>query len=313
MGNNASSPISVYTCQICSKILHKPMLIPCSVCTSSSNNINICQEHLDVLFTDNTQEALFECEKVKSKLSLKKTDFKENTQLDLELQRHVYLNHKKLKCKMIIDAKLGELEQYLTNIREVKVYEFRAKLNDYFYVLRNKVDIKRETVLEKYFDNKIKFDETNRSSENLIEQLDMTENEFRTNFMNKIESHINGVTNIDEYKRRLKELLRNNRSRKNDFVKLKIECESLLDRIQGETIQIEKRFTARLNSNKFDELFGDEDEMFVGELRLNNFQNEETRLYSRKVLEQAAHDHTTEPFSLFRILLFPVFRSPVPV
>ena len=65
--------------------------------------------------------------------------------------------------------------------------------------------------------------------------------------------------------------------------------------------------------NKFNELFGDEDEIFVGELRLNNFKNEETRLYSRKVLDQAASDHTTEPFSLFRILLFPVFRSPVPV
>jgi len=288
------------------------MLIPCSVCPSSSDNNNICQEHLDVLFTDNTQEALFECKKCKTNLSLKKTDFKENSQLDLELQHHVYLSHKKLKCKMTIDAKLDELEQYITNLKEVKIYEFREKLNDHFYVLRNKVDIKRETVLEKYFNNKIKFDETNRSSENLIEQLDLTENEFRTNFMNEIESHIHGVSKVDEYKRRLKELLRNNRSRKNDFVKLKIECESLLDRIQSETNQIEKRFTARLNLNKFNELFG-EDEIFVGELRLNNFKNEETRLYSRKVLEQAAHDHTTEPFSLFRILLFPVFRSPVPV
>ena len=195
----------------------------------------------------------------------------------------------------------------------MNIYEFREKLNDHFYVLRNKADIKRETVLEKYFNNKIKFDETNRSSENLIEQLDLTENDFRTNFMNEIESLLNGVSKVDEYKRRLKELLRNNRSRKNDFVKLKIECESLLDRIQSETNQIEKRFTARLNLNKFNELFGDEDEIFVGELRLNNFKNEETRLYSRKVLDQAAHDHTTEPFSLFRILLFPVFRSPVPV
>ena len=197
---------------------------------------------------------------------------------------------KKLNLKIAIDAKLDELEQYFTNLKEVKLIEYRGKLNEHFFVLRNKVDIKRETVLEKYHDNTIKFEETNRSSTNLIEQLDLTENEFRTNFMNKIESHINSVTNIDEYKRRLKELLRNNRSRKKDFVKLKFECESLLDRIQSETIQIEKRFTARLNANKFDELFGDQDEILVGELHLNSFENEETRIYSRKVLAKAAQD-----------------------
>ncbi len=75
----------------------------------------------------------------------------------------------------------------------------------------------------------------------------------------------------------------------NDFVKLKIECESLLYRIQSETNQIEKRFNVRLNANKFDEFFGAE-ETLVGELHLNNFQNEETRLFNRKVLEQAAQD-----------------------
>jgi len=138
-------------------------------------------------------------------------------------------------------------------------------------VLRNKVDIKRETVLEKYHDNTIKFEETNRSSTNLIEQLDLTENEFRTNFLNEIESHINGVTIVDEFKRQLTEMLRNNRSRINDFVELKIECETRLNRIQSETIQIEKRFSARLNANKFEELVGEEDEKFVGELHLNNF------------------------------------------
>jgi len=197
---------------------------------------------------------------------------------------------KKLNLKIAIDAKLVELEQYFTNLKEVKLIEYRGKLNEHFFVLRNKVDIKRETVLEKYHDNTIKFEETNRSSTNLIEQLDLTENEFRTNFMNEIESHINSVTNIDEYKRRLKELLRNNRSRINDFVKLKIECENRLDRIQRETIQIEKKFSARLNANKFEELVVEEDEKFVGELHLNNFQNDETRLYSKKVLERAAQD-----------------------
>ena len=76
-------------------------------------------------------------------------------------------------------------------------------------------------------------------------------------------------------------MLRNNCSRKNDFVKLKIACESLLDRIQSEPIQKEKRFNARLNANKFVEFLAD-GETFVSKLHLNNFQNEETRFYSRK-------------------------------
>ena len=275
MGNNASSSLSVYTCQICAKILHKPMLIPCSVCNSSSNkNNNICQDHLNDLFTSNAQKALFECKKCKTKLSLIKSDLKENTQLNLELQRHVYLSHKKLKLKLTIDAKLDELDRYLAHLKEVKLIEYREKLSEYFYGLRNKVDIQRETVLEKYYDNTNIFEEINRSSVDLIEQLDLTESEFRTNFMNEIESHINGVNNVDEYKRQLKEMLRNNSFSKNDFVKLKNECETQMNKIKSEIIKIEKRFNARLSACKFEEFLG-EKEKYVGELHLNSFQNEE--------------------------------------
>ena len=92
MDNNAASSLSVYTCQICDKILLKPMLLPCSACENSSSNI--CQEHLNDLFTQNRQEALFECKKCKTKLNLIKADLKENTHLNLELQRHVYLSKK---------------------------------------------------------------------------------------------------------------------------------------------------------------------------------------------------------------------------
>ena len=288
MGNNASSSISVYTCQICDKILHKPMLIPCSVCNSSSDNNNICQDHLNDLFTDNAQEALFKCKKCKTKLSLIKSDLKENTQLNLELQRHVYLSQKKLKLKLTIDAKFDELDRYLAHLKEVKLIEYREKLSEYFYGLRNKVDIKRETVLEKYYDNTNKFEEINRSSVDLIEQLDLTENEFCKNLMNEIESHINGVKN-DENKRQLREMLRNNFSSENDFVKLKNECVTQMNQIQSELIKIEKRFNARLSACKFEEFLGEE-EKFVGELYLNNFQNEETRLYRGKVLEKAAQE-----------------------
>ena len=118
-----------------------------------------------------------------------------------------------------------------------------------------------------------KFEEINRSSVNLIEQLDSTENAFRTNLINEIESHINGVKN-DEYKKQLEEMLRNNSFSKNDFVKLKNECETQMNKIKSEIIKIEKRFNARLSACKFEEFLG-EKEKYVGELHLNSFQNEE--------------------------------------
>jgi hypothetical protein len=105
MGNNAASSLSVYTCQICDKILLKPMLLPCSACKNSSIS-NICQEHLNDLFSQNVQEALFECKKCKTKLNLIKADLKENTHLNLELQRHVYLSKKCQALKLKIDDKI---------------------------------------------------------------------------------------------------------------------------------------------------------------------------------------------------------------
>jgi len=110
MGNNgSSSSVSVYTCKICDKILHKPMLFTCSACNNSINNI--CQEHLNDLFSNHARETIFYCKKCKTKLSLMKIDFKENTQLNLELQRHAYLSKKDLTLKITLDTKFDEIEQ----------------------------------------------------------------------------------------------------------------------------------------------------------------------------------------------------------
>jgi hypothetical protein len=184
MGNNAASSLSVYTCQICDKILLKPMLLQCSVCKSS----NICQEHLNDLFSQNAQESLFECKKCKTKLNLIKADLKENTHLKLELQRHVYLSEKCQALKLTIEAKLDEIEKCLAEVNGVKVIEYKAKINDHFYSLRNEVDIKRETVLENSYGNRTEeeTDEINRLSANLIEKLDSTEEEFHKNLRNEI-------------------------------------------------------------------------------------------------------------------------------
>ena len=270
MANIVTSSLSVYTCQICDKILLKPMLLPCSACKSSSSNI--CQEHLNDLFSQNAQEALFECKKCKTKLNLIKTDLKENTHLNLELQRHVYLSHKKLKLKMTIDAKLDELDRYLAHLKEVKLIEYREKLSEYLYGLRNEVDIKRETVLENSYGNRTEeeTDEINRLSANLIEKLDSTEEEFHKNLRNEIERHTNAIVNVEEHKRQLNEILRNIPLSENDLKELKADCTTKVKKIKSDLIQIDKRFNARLNENKFYEYNGKQ-ERLLGEILFNNF------------------------------------------
>jgi hypothetical protein len=269
MDNNATSSLSEHTCQICDKILLKPVLLPCSACKNSSN---ICQEHLNNLFSQNAQEALFECKKCKTKLNLIKTDLKENTHLNLELQRHVYLSEKCQALKLTIDAKLVEIEQCLAEVNEVKLIEYKVKICDHFYSLRNEVDIKRETVLENSYGNRTEeeTDEINRLSANLIEKLDSTEEEFHKNLRNEIERHTNGLINVEEHKMKLNEILRNIPLSENDLKELKADCETKVNQIKSDLIQIDKRFNARLNENKFYEYNGKQ-ERHLGEILFNNF------------------------------------------
>jgi len=267
MDKNATPSLSAYTCQICDKILLKPMLLPCSACKS-----NICQEHLYDLFSQNAQEALFECIKCKTTLNLIKTDLKENTNLNVELQRHVYLSEKCQALKLTIDAKLDEIKQYLAEVNEVKVDEYNLKIYNHFYLVRNEVDIKRETVLENSYGNRTEeeTDEINSHSAKLIEKIISTEVEFYKNLRNEIERHTNGVINVEEHKRRLNEILRNIPLSENDLKELKADCETKINQIKSNLIQIDNRLNARLNENKFYEYNG-EQERLLGEILCNNF------------------------------------------
>jgi hypothetical protein len=178
------------------------MLLLWSVCKSS----NICQEHLNDLFSQNAREAFYECKKCKTKLNLIKADLIENTHLNLELQCHVYLSKKCKALKLAIDAKLDEIEQCLAEVNEVKLIEYKERICDHFYLLRNEVDIKRETILENSYGNRTEeeIDEINRLSANLIEKLDSTEEEFHKNLRNEIERHTNGLINVEEHKKTIK-------------------------------------------------------------------------------------------------------------
>jgi hypothetical protein len=268
MGNSASLSLTDSKCQICNKILHKPILISCK-CQSS-----ICQEHLNELFSNNAKEALFECKKCKTKLNLIKTDLKENTQLNLDLERLNYLSNKTKKLKWQLKAKLDEIEKCVQNVKEVKLDEYSEKIYDHFYLLRNEIDIKRETLLEQIYQedgepNKNDIDQINRQSSNLIENIDLTKIEFRKKFMQEISAIINEI-NLDEKRKILFKMLRNTTLDEKDMEKLLNEYETKMKQMHREFTQIERKLSVRLKANKFIE-FNQETAQFLGEIRLNDF------------------------------------------
>jgi hypothetical protein len=78
------------------------------------------------------------------------------------------------------------------------------------------------------------------------------------------------MINVEEHKRRLNEILRNIPLSENDLNDLKTDCETKINQIKSDLIQIDKRFNARLNENKFFEYNG-EQERLLGEILFNNF------------------------------------------
>ncbi len=173
---------------------------------------------------------------------------------------------------MTIGAKLNEIKQCLAEVNEVKVIEYKVKICDHFYLLRNEVDIKRETVLENSYGYRTdeETDQINRLSANLIEKLDSTEEEFHKNLRNEIERHTNGMINVEEYKKQLSEILRNIPFSENDLNDLKTDCETKNTQIKSDLIQTDKRFNARLYENKFNQYNGKQ-ERLLGKILFNNF------------------------------------------
>jgi hypothetical protein len=207
------------------------------------------------ILANNATETFFECKKCKTKLNLLKEDFKENSQLNRDLEQHNYLSDKIKKLKSQFEEKLAETEKFVENLNEVKMEEYFQKIYDHFYSLRNEIDIKRETVLEQLYKydgepNSDKIEEINRQSSNLIEQIYLTEKEFRKKFMQEITSFINEI-DIDEKRKSLNEMLRNSSLSANDMVNKINECETKMKQMQSELAQIEQIFAARLKANKF--------------------------------------------------------------
>ena len=71
-----------------------------------------------------------------------------------------------------LKTKFKELEAYVNFIREVQIIEYQKQIQEHFYSLKNEIDIKREVVLQNFYEkNEIDadfIDRVQRSSADLI-------------------------------------------------------------------------------------------------------------------------------------------------
>ena len=252
MGNNAS-PSKNYSCQICSKILQKPILLSCKC--------NICKEHLNDLFTNKTiKEFLFECKKCNIKSIILPNNLNENVELNLQLDHHVYMSKSKRKLKSMLDEKLKEINAFIANLNDMKQREFSIKINDHFYGLINEIDIKRETVLQKLYSKndeseteiRTTEDEIQRISAILIEKVELNEKEFCRNFNQEVNLFLNEF-NLDECQKRIEETFRGLTLTKTEIKKLIKEYEIISNSKSTKLTEIRLKFDARLRENKFRE------------------------------------------------------------
>ena len=220
MGNTKSR----FICQICNKFLQNPVTLTCEC--------NICHDHLDELFS-NENEILFQCKNCKTKTKTKKSDLKENQNLNLELERNIHLDENVRKIKVKFETKLEEIKLNETEL-SIKIYE-------HFYAIKNDIDIKRETLLQKLYKEKEETDDDNdtkviqRLSANLIEQTEQAEEMFRKNLQNKIKSLFN------ESDKQMNDAFRDPSLTKNQVQELNEKCD---------TYRI-SYFERRLKNNKF--------------------------------------------------------------
>ena len=174
MGNTNSR----FICQICNKFLRNPVILSCEC--------NICHEHLDKLFS-REKEILFQCKNCKTKTKNKKSDLKENQDLNLELEQNLHLNEDFRKLKEKLNVKLEEIKLTET--------EFSIKTYEHFYSIKNDIDIKRETFLLSLNKADLDCEKIRRQSENLIKKTEIAEEMFRKNFQKQFNLFFNASQN----------------------------------------------------------------------------------------------------------------------
>ena len=130
-----------FLCSICSKILHKPILLPCSD--------NICEHHLDESSAKRTKS--LECLTCKTEYNVDELEICENKILNNLLLDDVYLSDEEKFLKNSLQTSLSTFHDTSDEYCQAK---FRLELNthEHFQEIRRQLDWHREKLIEKIDD-----------------------------------------------------------------------------------------------------------------------------------------------------------------
>jgi hypothetical protein len=129
-----------FLCGICSKILKNPVSVPC-------NCSQICKEHVDKEIKN--KKHTMTCPTCKESYDIPENGFWEMKKIKDSIEKNHHLSDIE---KVAIDGlkqTLKEIDNLYTIQLQAKLTELPAKISDHFEEMRRKVDIRRETLIER--------------------------------------------------------------------------------------------------------------------------------------------------------------------
>jgi hypothetical protein len=110
--------------------------------------ISVCKKHLGDLFKE---KSFFNCKNFKSKLNSIKLELKAIVEFKHDLDHHACIWQNRQKQRSVKTSKFVKINAHFDNVKETIIFEFSEKIFQHFFLLKNEIDIKLVTVLEKVF------------------------------------------------------------------------------------------------------------------------------------------------------------------
>ena len=201
------------TCSYCSKILDRPITLPCAD--------TICQEHLH----ENPTKTHLKCLTCDADLNLKTlnpSDLKPNKAMQKLLDSEIYLSEEEKSLKYSLDEFIVILHHLSDEYQQTKL-KLNLECHEHFQEIRRLIDIHREQI-------KIKIDDLALA---MIDQTKVFESSFekslRIKFENETEETPNNKLNLDEERKDLEAKFRDPNLLIESIRYLKLKQETTID------------------------------------------------------------------------------------
>lgn len=218
---------SRFICAICSKILKDPCSLACVQCNVKQT---VCKEHF-----------------IQNKIKCNKCDHKcfKQTQITLDdmsnvIERQIsqdeHLTEYESQSKSLMNSYIDTMLTY-SNQLDVKTNEFNLKQYEHFFNLKNEIDINRETMIQEIYGSETSnalIDELQKSSENLIQQIEKKNEEFSFKFSQLILGPLrNFKININDERQMFEEFYRNPNLTHHDLNTYELNLKTKLNKLQS--------------------------------------------------------------------------------